>query len=900
MNQLFQECKNITEIDFSKFDSSKIEGMALTFKDCISLVSINFKNFNSSKVNDMQNMFENCRNLRSIDLSGLDTSNVFNMNDMFNGCINLQSLNLSTFNTSKVVNMGMMFNECINLITLDLSNFNMYSVSNTYRMFFNCNNITILNLSNFIITGSTNFDQISINYMKLKYIDIRKACFSNTNFFNNLFLTIPKDIIVCKDELDNNMDNLDNKCITHYCGNDLDIILKNVSDGNGGCYLSCDEGFLENNGKCYRNITKPTFDFIDSTSFSKKIDETNSLGIHSTNFEFIKNNSEITTLNDIKYSTDFMIDENNSSILIPKESHSYEVSKENINLTNIILKGDITTLLTYIDNEIFIEEVDNKKYQISKLSNQYKQNFSFIDLGECEDLLKSEYNTEELSIFKIENNILGINIPIIEYEIFSNNGTKLNIDICKNYSITYLIPVKINESEIFKYDPESNFYNNRCNKYTTENDTDMTLYDRKNEYNNNNLSLCEFNCTYKGYNSNTSRVECDCKINSGLNRLDSIQTDLLNKLQNQKTIMNFDVIQCSEIITSSEDLKSNPGFFSLIFILAIFIIVFIVFWVKGYNSLKDKIDNVIYERFKTKNKTNINKNNNITKSNKTNSSKLKNRNKNKRFKNKNDSLKELKSGKIKNDKNKTIKGILTDIKINKEEIQSKLHETDYELNNALYEDAKRFDKRSGCDYYCSLLKCKQIFIFTFLNFEDYNSGIIKKYIFFLLFALHYTINAMCFTDSNMHQIFIDQGNYNIKYQFKFIIISAILSTVLLRIILITLVLTDKNIFEIKCQPNKILANSLKKTTIKKWNFKFGFFFFLNLILLVLFWYYLTCWNAIYQNTQIYLIKNTLISFSISLIYPFVINIIPVILRKQALKKSKRECLYKTSKIMQLL
>ena len=82
--------------------------------------------------------------------------------------------------------------------------------------------------------------------------------------------------------------------------------------------------------------------------------------------------------------------------------------------------------------------------------------------------------------------------------------------------------------------------------------------------------------------------------------------------------------------------------------------------------------------------------------------------------------------------------------------------------------------------------------------------------------------------------------------------------------------------------------------------KFGIFFLLNLVLLVLFWYYLTCWNAVYQNTQIYLIKNTLISFAISLFYPFVINIIPVILRKQSLKKRKRECLYNASKIVQIL
>ena len=113
-------------------------------------------------------------------------------------------------------------------------------------------------------------------------------------------------------------------------------------------------------------------------------------------------------------------------------------------------------------------------------------------------------------------------------------------------------------------------------------------------------------------------------------------------------------------------------------------------------------------------------------------------------------------------------------------------------------------------------------------------------------------------------------------------------------------MTEKNILEIKCQPSIIHANSLKQKILKYMIIKFGIFFALNLIILVAFWYYLTCWNAIYENTQIYLLKNTFISFGISLVYPFIINIIPVILRIQALENHENKCLYKASKIFQIL
>ena len=87
-------------------------------------------------------------------------------------------------------------------------------------------------------------------------------------------------------------------------------------------------------------------------------------------------------------------------------------------------------------------------------------------------------------------------------------------------------------------------------------------------------------------------------------------------------------------------------------------------------------------------------------------------------------------------------------------------------------------------------------------------------------------------------------------------------------------------------------------------------------MLLLFWYYLTCFNAIYKNTQIYLIKNTFISFGLSLIKKF--SIFPGILRiyslkkekskinkknknnKQRAKKGDKECIYNTSKFFQLL
>ena len=229
-------------------------------------------------------------------------------------------------------------------------------------------------------------------------------------------------------------------------------------------------------------------------------------------------------------------------------------------------------------------------------------------------------------------------------------------------------------------------------------------------------------------------------------------------------------------------------------------------------------------------------------------------------------------------------------------------DTDYELNWLGYKEALKYDKRTNCEYYISLIRSKQLFIFTFCSFNDYNSGVIKKFMLFLSFALHYTVNALFFDESNMHQIYEDKGNFNFKYQISYILYSAIISTFILRLMLQVLVLTDKDILQVKLQKTKNMAINMKKNRLKYMKIKFCIFFVLNFILLGLFWYYVTSFNAIYENTQLYLIKNTLISFGFSLFYPFVINIIPMMFRMFAIHSpnKNKDVLYKVSRIIQVI
>ena len=150
INHIFWACTSLKKIDFSCFNSSKVNNMSCIVYGCRSLESINFSSFDTSKVYNMSCMFYGCNYLKSLDLSSFNTSNVKNMIYMFYGCSSLKSLDLSSFNTSEVINMSYMFSECSSLQSLDLSSFNTINVKDIQFMFRGCkclknNNIKINN-----------------------------------------------------------------------------------------------------------------------------------------------------------------------------------------------------------------------------------------------------------------------------------------------------------------------------------------------------------------------------------------------------------------------------------------------------------------------------------------------------------------------------------------------------------------------------------------------------------------------------------------------------------------------------------------------------------------------------------------------------------------------------------
>ena len=227
--------------------------------------------------------------------------------------------------------------------------------------------------------------------------------------------------------------------------------------------------------------------------------------------------------------------------------------------------------------------------------------------------------------------------------------------------------------------------------------------------------------------------------------------------------------------------------------------------------------------------------------------------------------------------------------------------TENELNILEYELALETDKRTYLQYYWSLLKKKQLILFTFFPVEDYNLTSIKISLFLMSFSLSFTINGFFFTDETMHNVYENKGVFDFIYQIQQILYSTIICAVI-NVILKQLSLSEKNILEIKQQKNyKKLCNESKKIE-KCINIKFNIFFIVSVLLLLFFWYFISCFCIVYNNTQLILIEDTLISFGLSMIYPFGLNLLPGLFRIPALKaKDKnKKCIYKFSLLIALI
>ena len=607
------------------------------------------------------------------------------------------------------------------------------------------------------------------------------------------------------------------------------------------------------------------------------------------------------------------------------QSYNLDVSALSTDINNYIGNGKIYNLQesqVIVGNNITLE-LTTFKLELEKLIDKLgggttstgvpvsqPTDTSIIDISECEAILKKKYglsDEEDLMIIKgdllkeLTEDYLGNSV---EYQIFSTSmGAFLPLTDCQEAGTTVSVTNPFNSMNLITqyqsktgavvingynaFDVYSPFYNDICTAFTNENGNDVLLDDRRKDYFDENINLCESGCKFVGYNVSTNMYTCICNIKvipgeeaeeyTGdyvTNQMPEGFRDLVSKRSN------IEVFKCASQVFSSKGQKKNFGSYILLAALASLIGVIVFHYVRERKTM-----DLLFDELSQIPNSIANPNPKGTKDDK---KKDDPRNKNK-GKNVSNEVRE------KENKGKTSKRILKNEKIPVENLVKDLKLTEDELNNASFQIANDKDRRTFLRYYWSLLKVKQLFIFTFYTSGDHILRSTKIALFILFVSFYLAFTALFFNDSIMRAIYIYKGNTDAAVHIPNIILSS-LCCLVASLIIRFVSLNEREISKIiqlnNLDERKKLAKKMKQIS----KIKLIILYAISGVLIMLFWYYLSAFCAVFKNSQGHYFTNVLVSFIICNIWPCVTSLIPSFLRTKALQ-NKNETLYKISQIV---
>ena len=891
---MFHRLNNIISVDLSDFESSSVTNMEGMFYECYNLKYINFSDFTTSEVTNMKRMFAFCENLESLDLSHFKTNKVEFMDGMFYCCHQLKYLDFRNINISSITNLDFMFHHCTSLIYIDLSNLNNEIPARLVNSMFD------EAAQNFSVCIKA-YENIPIIMEELKNLGVKKICKKNNvkecsikelqegkcilNYINEN-QTI-EDLE--QEKLDSIKEQLTGENFdTSEIDRGNDIVISNEEAGTTISISSSD------NQKMYRNknITSINLGKCED-NLKGKYNIPKHASLYILKIDVVQKGMDLPK---IEYEVYYPL--NNSNLIKLDLDICKNTKVEFLYPSSMEGNMDLFNTSSGYFNDICYAFTSDKKTDLSL--NERQNDFIENNKTKCEELCDFiEY--DELNHKVICSCEVKINLPLIKeikfdklklYDKFVNINNIANFQLLQCYYVVFTKEGISKNIGCFILVPIIVLYFICVIKFYTDDYKQLKMIINEIIYAKNNIKTKKTNSVQ--FKKEINLIPKKNK-NNLMKRRNKSAISRIKKTEQKKSFINFDKISTkwdtksmdikkrmkkkinhnfqTDIVNTKKDTNLDTSFRSS----------------KVIQNLSKKsikaISNPNKKSFHPKNRNN--KSIIISKSlSKSNLKSFETTNDNNLSNFQNEEIIKKFSNMNKADKIKAINEILSF--------------NDLEMNVLSYNQAIETDGRSYCSYYFSLLRTKNLLIFSFWpNRKDYNSRIIKIYLFFFIFTIYYIINAFFFDESTLHQINKDDGSFNFVYQIPQMLYSTFISSILNALVKY-LALSEQHIVELKQIKTNMILTKKSKRVFNLLHYKFLLFFINCAVLLLFFWYYLACFGAIYRNTQLHLLKDSIISFCFSLLYPFGYYLVPGIFRTPSLNKNSRKCLYNFSKFIQAL
>ena len=699
-----------------------------------------------------------------------------------------------------------------------------------------------------------------------------------------------------------------------------------------------------------------------------------------------------------------------------KINKNYEVL-ENV-IENIDEYSDPETIIEL--EKMYLQVYSTNKEDIDRANEKAKENYlTTIEINDCINKIVEYYNyssANELKMIKIDFNSTNGISDNMEFFIFDSNGKELNTSICEESSIIIKKPIKDNEnidletakyySEKFGidvYNASEEEFNDICTQFISENNTDVTIKNRREDYFQ-NVTFCEKNSVYLGINFSDNTAICsymsaetksyelflqalkykNSSCGCGNETLDKIMEnyDLENNKKNEflTTLYssNYHIIKCYKLVFKFKIMLKNIGGWMNITLIILQIIFFIIFmkeklnpvrnFIKDFNKelIKRKIikkpededeklvtgydppkrqnsictidntfnkreikihgfilddDGIVSNITDKSNKKMVRRRNNnienfIFKSPIRKKSKFSKANKNNNIDNENSNergtVNDLTSTyQFENNKKKgnlrRVVAYFRDTETNNninpinrknEKIDSiidKYEKQDEKINDLSFDEAVKNDKRNIIQIYKGYLVDVHILINLIFS-PNYLELRYVKFIFFI-FGIGFDgfLNAF-FYDISIIENTYEVGGFDYFSEFPKTIYSTLATFVIT--FFVNFLTNEKDKLAELIEEYRVLPNYKEKLkeAMKCLKIKLALFFIIDILLMLFFWYYCSCFGAVYVNSSKYWLFGMFESVIMGMLLPFILTFITSVIRWISLK-FKIEWLYSITKML---
>ena len=952
MEKMFNKCEKLERLllDNNKFGVGMVENFNEMFSNCKSLISLNLAWFITTNALQMNSMFSECEKLVELDISQFDFAQTTSIKEMFLNCKNLEYINALSYNENYDLVLNNILDYVPENVVICINEgYNVGKLKEIIKSkscaLIDCSGNwkslqkKIVVENNSCVESCIDFKYENNNkcYSTCPYgVDFCETETTNT-VTTNILTTHQNDEAIKIFNTDKSINIISSEISTEINNKKSTSSLINNDNIATNTYI--------NTNKDYRSILTSLINKIDinisdrPNLYPSLIYETYTIK-ESSNFELDikdKNNERIYEVVILDKMKNYDISDGEEITIEGKDNFFYQITTsenekdyldENNNNTNKFSKIDLG------ECENILKDHYNINRNVSLIIVKFEKITNISTERSLQYEVYNPFNKEKLNLSICQNTTIDVYVPVVLSNQLQNLYNELK-------EIGYNL-----------FDEHNAFYQDICTPFKSPNGTDVSLADRYNYYFNNNETLCQSNCKFSNYSMQTQYLKCECDISNSEIEPHEITKFTPNTVyQSFYDILkfsNYKVLKCYKLVFNTNSIIINKGSVIAIIYFLLYLIFFVIYGCKGMNQLKIELaknilNNKINQNNDILNNKNIEINNKYEKNislskeenNQTKSEQIKIHSKsfvnpsNKKIKtkinNKNIPPKKKSTIEVFSQKKKSLKklGRKTQIYVNnsgnkqilmknKKNTEFKFSEINnensnkdndkinldskedssnekldnFELNNLDYDMAIKLDKRDFLEIYWSILKREHLIFFTFFVRNDYNIIYIKLSRFIFLICTDMALNVFFFADETMHKMFLDYGKYNFYQQIPQIVYSTLVSQ-LIELLLCFLSLTDKHFYQIKYLSESARYNMFN--IIKCMKIKIAIFYIFTFIMFAFYWYAIACFCAVYENTQKAFIKDSISSFALGLLYPFVLYIIPATLRIIALRATKIRC-----------